>query len=132
MKSIGCILLISVCILAPMQAIAEPVAHHGMKVDADSPADRCISCHDGSVAHIVSYCTVKCDFSTAHSLFKTYPPRNRTTEFAAVAAVTAKGIKLQNGQVTCVSCHNLRNPGENHLVVDGTKTDLCRICHIRK
>ena len=132
MKSIWYLLVIIYCIVTPMCAFAEQVEHHGVMVNADGRARDCINCHDGSRAHIVVYCTVQCDFSTAHSLFKHYPPRKDRGKYASAAAVAAKGIKLLNGKITCISCHDLRNPDKDHLVGSNSKKNLCLICHITK
>lgn len=110
---------------------AEEVQHHGVTADADGALTQCISCHDGSVGEHVSFCTVQCDFKTPHSVLKDYPPRDRELSFAPIPAAKAKGIKFINGKVTCVSCHNLRNPAKNHLVMDNRGSRLCLTCHIR-
>jgi len=111
---------------------AEEVEHHGMQVNADATFSQCVSCHDGTVAHNVSFCTSKCDAATSHAVLKAYPPLRRASEFAPLAAVRAKGIKFDNGRVTCISCHNLRNPAKNHLVMENSGSRLCLTCHIRK
>jgi len=130
MKPILYFLVIACCILSPLCAFAEQIAHHGVTADADAAANECISCHDGSLSHIVAFCRVLCDFSTPHSILKRYPPPGKQREYASAATVASKGIKLQNGLVTCISCHNLRNPAKNHLVVDNTNSKLCLICHL--
>ncbi len=111
---------------------AEEVQHHGIKADANGTLAHCISCHDGSVAHYVSFCTVQCSAATSHSVLKHYPPRGRESDFASAATVKAKGIKLPGGNVTCISCHNIRVPAKNHLAIDNRGSGLCLACHIRK
>jgi predicted CXXCH cytochrome family protein len=112
-------------------AIADKVGHHGNTVDADGTAESCISCHDGSIAGNISFCTVKCDFRTPHVIMKKYPPTGKKASYASVTEVTAKGVRIVNGKVTCVSCHNLRNDGRYHLVKDERRR-LCAICHIKE
>jgi len=131
MKTMIWITVIVCCATIPVLSIAKPVEHHGMTVEADSPPKICLSCHDGSIAHIISYCTVMCDFSTSHSILKHYPPRGREREYASAAAVNARGIVLVDGQVVCISCHDLRQPGPNHLVMSNEKSRLCLSCHIK-
>jgi predicted CXXCH cytochrome family protein len=114
-----------------LPAFGEPVEHHGMTVEANSPAQACISCHDGSVSHVVSFCTVVCDFSTSHSILKNYPPRSKPSEYASASEVQARGIKLVQGQVVCISCHDLRKPGPKHLVMSNEGSALCLTCHIK-
>jgi predicted CXXCH cytochrome family protein len=121
-----------VVLSAASPAIADRVAHHGNTVDAEGIAESCISCHDGSIAGNVSFCTVKCDFSTPHAIMKRYPPMGKKASFFASAAeVTAKGVRIVNGKVTCVSCHNLKNAARYHLVQD-ERGRLCVICHIKE
>lgn len=128
---VNVVLVVMLGILLPMQASAERIDHDGVKVEADGPVRDCLSCHDGALADAVSSCSVRCDFSTGHSLMKDYPPRGKEALYSPAAVVTAKGIKLVNGKVTCISCHNLRNPSRNHLVMDNTGSKLCLTCHIR-
>jgi hypothetical protein len=130
--TVGAALTLALIFPLPAHLFAEQIEHHGIRVEAEAKAEGCLSCHDGSVGHFVSSCTVKCDFSTSHSILKHYPPRGRERDYAPGAAILAKGIRLENGKVTCLSCHNLRNPKKNHMVVDVSKTDLCKICHIKK
>jgi hypothetical protein len=114
-----------------LSARAELVEHHGQQVDAGIPGTECLACHDGTVANVVSSCTVKCDFGSSHPIFKEYPPRGKETEFAPLGKISEDGIRLENGQVTCVSCHNLKNPAAYHLVLPNNGSALCLICHVK-
>ncbi len=117
--------------LLPAASPAGPVQHHGLTVESDGSSAQCLACHDGSTAGAVSYCTVQCDFrSSSHVIEKDYPPRRNRDSFASVAEVTAKGVKLINGKVTCISCHDLKNPARFHLIVNGDRK-LCSICHFK-
>ncbi len=111
---------------------AEEVEHHGVRADANGTLAHCVSCHDGSVAHKVSFCTVQCSALTSHPVLKQYPPRGQASSYAPAAAVIAKGIKLPDGKVSCISCHNIRVPEKNHLAMDNRGSKLCLTCHIRK
>jgi len=119
-----------VAISAALLAIAEPVEHHGLIVEEAGTAEECISCHDGSVAGHVSYCTVKCDFRTPHVIMKHYPPLRNATSFVPREVVEAKGVRFVQGKVTCISCHNLKNQYAPHLFLD-SEGQLCLICHIK-
>jgi len=131
-KTIGRAVLVAAFFLfLGSPAPGELISHHSFTTEANGPAYDCISCHDGSLAHIVSYCTVMCNFSTSHSIFKRYPPPGKEREYAPAASLAAAGIKLEKGQVTCISCHDLKNPGENHLVRLRGEKNLCRVCHIK-
>ena len=117
--------------LSPGVLYAEAVQHHGLMVEADDTLTYCVSCHDGSVASNASFCTVQCSATTPHPVQKHYPPLGKEKLYAPTGLVQAKGIKLPEGKVTCISCHNLRNPGKNHLVIDNRGSRLCLTCHIR-
>jgi predicted CXXCH cytochrome family protein len=117
-------------VMAAAQARAEMVSHHTVTVEANGLAYACISCHDGKAAKHVSFCTVKCDYSSSHAVLKKYPPPGKAASYAPVAALQAKGIKLEDGKVTCISCHDLRKTGRYHLVMDNKQSKLCFVCHV--
>lgn len=109
-------------------AKAELVDHHGVKVEA-TKGRLCIACHDGVASKEARYCTSQCDASKAHAVFRPYPPIGKERSYAPLGEAVARGIAFENGLVTCISCHDVRNPGSHHLVVPrGVK--LCVACHI--
>ena len=109
---------------------AEQVEHHGQTVDySDNPND-CIVCHDGIIAPDAGYCTVGCGFSSSHSILKDYPPRQKEDSYVPVESLQGKGIRLFDGKVGCVSCHDLKKTSEYHLVIDNDGSALCYSCHI--
>jgi predicted CXXCH cytochrome family protein len=114
----------------PIPVRAEVISHHTAMVEANGPAHLCISCHDGTSAKHVSFCTVKCEFSGSHALLKNYPPARKANAYAPAAVLQAKGLKLENGKVTCISCHDLRKPSRYHLVLENTESRLCLVCHV--
>ena len=116
-------------LLLPAAVFGAQVEHHGTRVDPDALVAICLSCHDGSVAEAVNYCTVACNYRTSHSILREYPPKNKADKFVPVAELAAKGIRLEQGKVTCISCHDLRNPAPRHLIT-GQGRNLCRLCHI--
>jgi len=120
----------ALAVMAAALARAEMVSHHTATVEANGRADECISCHDGKTAKHVSFCTVKCDYSSSHAVLKKYPPAGKADKFAPAAVLQAKGIQLENGKVTCISCHDLRKTGRNHLVMDNKQSRLCFACHV--
>lgn len=110
---------------------AEQVMHHGLEVKITADLSDCIVCHDGMVGPTVSICTVDCKFTSPHSILKEYPPFGKEQEYAPADKLAAKGIILQNHKVTCVSCHNLKNPQKYHLVMENNGSALCYACHIK-
>ena len=112
---------------------AQEVIHHDQLVIADAPKD-CLACHDGVISINISPCTkLSCllDPTTSHPTFKQYPPIGKESEFHPRPQVEAAGIVLKNGEVSCISCHNLLNRERFHLVITNDRSHLCRACHIR-
>jgi hypothetical protein len=106
---------------------AEQVDHHGNMVDVACPTSECLLCHDGSIAKSVSNCVgVRCNLSiNSHPVERTYPAKD---SFVNYGDVLRSGINLNDGKVNCISCHDLRNQEQRHLVVNG---NLCFKCHIK-
>ena len=130
-KTLVLCLLLMIIGIPGWTVFAATTDHHGFTVDAAGNPQLCMSCHDGSTAMSVVYCTVLCDFSTAHSIEKRYPPRGKESDYAPLSDVTAAGIRIVNGRVTCISCHDLINPGKFHLIRND-RHKLCSLCHIRE
>ncbi len=122
--------ILPVALLAAAPAIAEQVGHHGYTVEEKGTTESCLSCHDGSIGRNVMVCTVKCDYRTSHPIEKRYPPSGKVAYFASLAQVTARGVRIVNGKVTCISCHDLKKQTAHHLVLDENGRN-CEICHIR-
>lgn len=109
---------------------AELVTHSGQIVENSGDPNDCIVCHDGVTAPDARYCTVDCGFATSHSILKEYPPRSKESSYASVAALQEKGIRLFNGKIACVSCHDLQKTTKYHLIMDNSGSALCFSCHI--
>ena len=122
------ILTAFLCIAVPLPLAAELVQHHYVLAESEGTASDCLSCHDPSLAGDAKYCTTKCGIIKSHSIEKEYPPAENRELYASLAEVTARGIKLIDGKLSCISCHNLKNPGRFHLAADGR--ELCIICHV--
>lgn len=108
---------------------AELVEHHGQTVECEMTAEECLACHDGIVAPDIHICRTRC--VKDHPIYVNYPPARKTTGYAPVAMVEAAGIKLVNGQVTCISCHNLKNQDKYHPTVDFRYSKICFACHLK-
>lgn len=106
---------------------AEPIQHHGYVVNAQGNSRECLACHDGSMAKAVSSClNGRCPVGGSHPVDTPYPPAGHEGEYVATVSGS---IRLLNGQVTCISCHNLQNPQPDHPSVDLATTNLCLNCH---
>ncbi|WP_239026895.1 cytochrome c3 family protein [Geomonas oryzisoli] len=87
----------------------------------------CLACHSEDSIRPVSVCLHDhCLYTNEHPVQRRYPPSATTREFAPVADILAAGCVLEDGKITCLSCHNLTRPAP-HLIRDGD--ELCYICH---
>ncbi len=109
---------------------SEQVVHYGQIIDNDGGPNDCIVCHNGVTARQARFCTVDCGFATPHSIFKEYPPRSKENSYAPAESLQAKGIRLFNGMVSCVSCHDLKKSTKFYLIVDNGGSALCFSCHL--
>jgi len=88
----------------------------------------CLQCHSGSVSKAVPVCLGDdCLYKNNHSLMRLYPPAGKSGDYATPDAIEQAGCELENGKITCLSCHDLTNPPP-HLIREGD--DLCSICHL--
>ena len=111
---------------------AEELQHYGSMVDSEGSAADCMKCHDGSTE--LRPGKGKIAPVRSHKVMVKYPPPGRGNAFKPLEEVLAAGIKLKNGMVTCISCHDLNNPNKNHLTVEtntsGYAQKLCYTCHL--
>ncbi len=128
MNIVGCsfemVLTVALCVFFSVTVHAEQILHHGIAVESEGTAQDCLLCHDGYMTSSAFSYTVR----SSHSILKNYPPVRDRRRYAPVAAVRMRGVKIVNGKITCISCHNLKNPEKFHLAVE--KSKLCVICHI--
>jgi hypothetical protein len=126
------IVLIAVVSLWELPLSSQEVLHHEHRVNLDEPGE-CLGCHDGVTAPGVSFCTSECAVgsTSSHPVYRRYPPLRKRSEFASRSQVEAAGIRLTDGRVSCVSCHDLTNDEKYHLVIDNRHSRLCMTCHIR-
>jgi predicted CXXCH cytochrome family protein len=112
-------------------------------VELDDSTLLCLSCHDGvmapdvfSFAHAMKSATplgtswIGSGSLTSHPIGVKYPLANPT--YNPEAAVTADGrIKLPNGRVQCISCHDAHNTHRirGMLVNSNDGSRLCLSCH---
>jgi len=110
---------------------AEEVDHHGMIVDSESDVYECLSCHDGVIGKPITLSTMIGKYFCNHPVHRDYPPSDKADFYIPEEVLTSSGIKLVNGQITCISCHNLKNQEKFHLAVTIDRSDLCFKCHIK-
>jgi len=109
---------------------AEAILHHGMTVESDGNTYECLSCHDGMIAPSIKLLVNVGNYFCGHPVNRDYPPTKKPEFFLPIEEVTSAGIKLLNGQVTCISCHDLKNPDKYHLTAPLDNSNLCFRCHI--
>lgn len=134
MRSIALITVSMLLVLLPFflkdGMSVEQVDHHGQMVDDSGDPIDCIVCHDGMIAPESHPCIVECGFGGSHPILKEYPPSMKESSYAPAGSLLAKGIRLFNGKLSCVSCHHLKNATKYHLVMDNSNSALCFSCHI--
>ncbi|WP_243370950.1 hypothetical protein [Geotalea sp. SG265] len=104
------------------------VPHHGYMVNCLAGSHECLACHDGSTASPITSCLRgQCPLDGPHPIEVPYPPAGHEGEYVPVVDGS---VRLLNGLVTCISCHNLENPQQGHPIVDLATTNLCLKCHL--
>lgn len=125
------VLLIILAVSSGGASAETAVEHHGTMVDSEGGAAYCLSCHRGRTAmYMPTYRQNYTDRS--HKIFMKFPPPEREKDFATLESVLADGIKLESGEVTCISCHNVKNQQRYHFAIETTPyaKRLCYTCHI--
>lgn len=111
---------------------AEQVPHHGYYVDSEGTHTTCLSCHDGIIAEGIPICLETiCFYNASHPINKNYPPPDKLREYVPAALAEHSGIIFSNGKISCISCHNVRNPNRYHLRVENRESKLCLTCHLK-
>lgn len=124
--------LVAVALGSNLLLKAEAVEHHGFQVNSEGRYSECLSCHDGTVAQTISPCVgTRCFFSDSHPVERNYPPPDKWRDFNPAPVAEQAGVKFVDGQIDCISCHNLLNASQYHLRVDQRQSKLCRACHLR-
>ena len=121
--------ILAVCFFSTDALPAQLVPHHSYSVNNEGNVGECMSCHDGTMSKHVTSCTVQCTVRDPHAINTVYPPPDRIESFRTPEEVLAAGIRLPGGMISCISCHDLRNPARHHLSAQNGSV-LCIICHI--
>ena len=108
---VGIVFLLSAgCAVSPGIGGAE---HHGRPLAGMNRQAVCVECHTFEA-------------SRHHPSGIPYPPPGREQRFTPVRQLAAKGLSVQNGELTC---HDLDNRERWHLPVGMTQSALCLACH---
>lgn len=92
----------------------------------------CLSCHDGVISTMASANIRSGEFrhgsGLSHPVGVLYPPVSVKNDFMPQETLP-EPIKLFNGRVGCLSCHNPYNSGKSFLVMPNARSGLCLSCH---
>ena len=107
------VVLLAACVKVQGLGSAE---HHGRSLVGMDRQAVCVECHTFESAR-------------HHPSNVPYPPPGREQGFTPVRQLAARGITVQNGELTCLTCHDLHNREPMHLPVGMTQSSLCLACH---
>lgn len=110
------------------------VIHFGELVDNESGSADCLACHDGTIAKGVEFQNWSHQSSSnplsSHPVEVTYPSEWSGKSFAPSSEIGKSGIRLIDGKVSCISCHDLRLQKRDYLLpVTMNHSGLCFACH---
>jgi predicted CXXCH cytochrome family protein len=104
----------------------------------DSASRKCLECHDGVNASATSYQTgshrgpgAAGDRARNHPIGVAYPRsggRSRESQLR-VPQMLPHAVRLPDGMVSCVSCHDVYNSTPKRLTVPIEGSQLCFACH---
>lgn len=85
----------------------------------------CLGCHDGTVAPVAHYKDV-----VDHQVWRSHPIGQLVPRSAGFRQdLSATNVVLVDGQVSCVSCHDMGSPLPGMLARDNRGSELCLACH---
>jgi hypothetical protein len=103
---------------------------HATKAAGILTMRECLECHNGLMGKAIHVCLGNnCLYTRNHSLMHRYPPVGKEGRYAPVEEIERAGCILEDGKITCLSCHDLTKPPP-HTIRNGDQ--LCLICHIDK
>ncbi|NOX75571.1 MAG: cytochrome c3 family protein [Gammaproteobacteria bacterium] len=111
---------------------AEDNAMH-MRISPDDNIESCGKCHNGQIAHDISVKMLGTDLRNDHPISMQYAGLNfRDVDFRPPDTSNGfdNGVKLYNGKVECMTCHNVHDPSRE-LLLRANAEVLCFTCHIK-
>ena len=93
----------------------------------------CLSCHDGTVSKMASVDVAEGDFKhgigLSHPVGIKYPKGSLSDNDFVPPEYLPEEVKLFNGAVGCLSCHNPYGKEKGLLVKSNNRSALCLTCH---
>ena len=110
-------------------------AENGENLDSFSAG--CLSCHDGKSASNVrpnlqnnpDKKSIMKMVSAKHPIGMDYEKYTTTNKNLKSLDEMSQNLTLAEGRVSCITCHDPLNSGQNHLTITKTGIDLCSACH---
>jgi predicted CXXCH cytochrome family protein len=116
---------------ATFDVAADDAMH--MRLSPDDDIESCGKCHNGDIAHDITVKMLGTDLRNDHPISMRYAglafkdpdfrPPDTPDGFA-------NGVKLYDGQVECMTCHNVHDPSRE-LLLRANAEVLCFTCHAK-
>jgi predicted CXXCH cytochrome family protein len=104
-----------------------------MRINPEDNIESCGKCHNGDVAHDITVKMLGTDLRNDHPISMQYAGLTfKDRDFRPPDSSNGfdNGVKLYNGQVECMTCHNVHDPSRE-LLLRANAEVLCFTCHAK-
>ena len=104
-----------------------------MRINPADDIESCGKCHNGEVAHDITVKMLGTDLRNDHPISMRYAGLEYDdVDFRAPDSPNGfnNGVKLYNGNVECMTCHNVHDPSKE-LLLRANAEVLCFTCHLK-
>ena len=104
-----------------------------MRINPADDIESCGKCHNGEVAHDITVKMLGTDLRNDHPISMRYAGLSfEDVDFRAPDSQDGfnNGVKLYNGNVECMTCHNVHDPSKE-LLLRANAEVLCFTCHLK-
>ncbi|HJV64921.1 MAG TPA: hypothetical protein VJ550_04235 [Geomonas sp.] len=124
---VGLLVVIALVAVLSLLRTAAGNIYHESEASGILTMAECLKCHDGTTGKMITVCLGNdCLYLRNHSMMHPYPPAAKVNDYASRTEIEQAGCVLEDGKITCLSCHDLTKPAP-HLIRSGDQ--LCLICH---